>query len=167
MNLKLDQSLVGTPTSSATPLLPQHILEEGQIAGWTFCGWVGVPVSPLEALTSYRQWAVQAPYSLLLWVLIRVTLVELQWVATALDFHIVPQISHNFHISPCTLYLNLLLPIWSLLSSSPPTLRAPTKSILFPFPRKIHGSLLELSLLLSLTVDCSMIRLYLKTSVYL
>ena len=31
-------------------LLPLHILKAGQIVGLRFCGWVCVPISPLEIL---------------------------------------------------------------------------------------------------------------------
>ena len=40
------------------------------------CGWVWVPISPLEGLPGYRRWPVQAPYLPWLGVLAKVTLVD-------------------------------------------------------------------------------------------
>lgn len=74
MDLKLEQSLV-TPTSSATPL-PQYILLVGQIAGRSFCDWVGVPIPPLGSLPDYRRQMVQVPYPPLLRVPANLTLVD-------------------------------------------------------------------------------------------
>lgn len=43
-----------------------------------FCGWVGIPVPPLEDFSGYRRWLVQIPYAPLLGVLVRVTLRSLE-----------------------------------------------------------------------------------------
>lgn len=66
MGLKLEQSLVVTPTSSAPPL-PQHVLQTGQIVGQKCYG--------LEVLPGYRR-TVQTPDFSLLGVLPRVILID-------------------------------------------------------------------------------------------
>jgi hypothetical protein len=42
-------------------LCSQHIMQTWQTVGWRFCGWVDIPIPPLEALPGYKGWLVQAP----------------------------------------------------------------------------------------------------------
>lgn len=48
----------------------------GQVVCWRLCGWVGVPVAPLEDLPGYGKWLIQALYPLLRGVLARVILIH-------------------------------------------------------------------------------------------
>jgi hypothetical protein len=33
---------------------------------WKFCGWIGLPIIPLEVLPAFRRWPVKALYPTLL-----------------------------------------------------------------------------------------------------
>jgi hypothetical protein len=57
MGPKLDLSLTGYSHKSCATIT---LLQAGQIVGLRFCGWFGVPVSLLGALSGYRRWSVQA-----------------------------------------------------------------------------------------------------------
>lgn len=59
--------------SYAAPSLPLNILYAEQTMRQKFCGWAGVPISPLEGFAGFRRWLVQAPYPPFLGVLPRVT----------------------------------------------------------------------------------------------
>lgn len=50
------------PTLSSVPPFPLYSLQERQIAGQMFLGWIGVPVYLLEVLCGYRRKLVQALY---------------------------------------------------------------------------------------------------------
>jgi hypothetical protein len=48
---------LASPTSTV-PLLPQHILQAGQIISQWICVWL-MSLSPMEALPTYRRWPFQ------------------------------------------------------------------------------------------------------------
>lgn len=52
--------------------LYMHILHVEQIMSERFCGYIGVPITPLEVLPSYKRLLFQVPNLILLGVLARV-----------------------------------------------------------------------------------------------
>ena len=52
--------------SISAPSLSLYILQAGTFLDGRFCGWVGVPLLPLEILPGYRKWPFQSPYPQLL-----------------------------------------------------------------------------------------------------
>lgn len=75
MNLKLYHSLVGHPHKFWSTIIPLYLV--GRInCRSKFCGWVGVTISSLEALSGYRKYLVQALYPLLLGVFTKVTVID-------------------------------------------------------------------------------------------
>jgi hypothetical protein len=97
------------------------------IVSCRFCGWVGLPISPLKILPGYRRWLIQAPYPALLGVLNRVTLTD-SWEFSFHEFSTPPQMPQTPVIS---LNILSLSPTWSF-PFPPYPIPNPVKSILFP-----------------------------------
>lgn len=90
--------------------LSQHIFQRKQIVGWKSCSWVSVPVPRLENLSGYRRWPVQTPYTPLLGILARVTLLvsistlkcpPVQVASPVCSSSILPQSDPSCSISTC------------------------------------------------------------------
>jgi hypothetical protein len=71
MGGKLHQFLVGHSQDFCATFY-----QAWQIVDQKFCGWVGVPIPPLDALPGYRRWLIQALYPSLLGVLSKVIFVD-------------------------------------------------------------------------------------------
>lgn len=67
-------------------ITPTHLTSSTNLQVDGFCGWVGVPISPLEVLPSYRRQPVQALCPLLLEVLARIILIDSQEFFITIDF---------------------------------------------------------------------------------
>jgi hypothetical protein len=119
--------------------LSQHILEAEQIVGQKFCGWVGVPIPPLEVLPGYRRWLFLAPYPPFLGVL-----GSPSWIPGC--FHCPRCLAHPRDASPFQLSLlrsstHLILPVFTPTPTSSQHPHPPLMSILFPLLSEIHTSL--------------------------